>query len=159
MNILRWLLTIPAAYIAIQISTRYIYFGARHIGNKLMCPEIPVEVYLGSCMRLIGGISYCLLAFSSALLFVLLPSITAPSHRSVVAWVTFAQTLVLAGYVVATNTLNQPDAIGLEPSWPLYAQTVAASILIGGALSLWIVKRLLTHHSSGTPNGAPYVKR
>ena len=160
MNILRWLLTVPSTYLALLISSRYGYVGTYDLGSQLLCPGIPKYDYLSPCIGTAQNVAFCSMSFTFSCLFVLIPSVTAPSHRLIVARIAFVPLLALA-CILAVGSLIAPVKQGLPgpalPNfyWPFYDQTLAGCILLGGGLSLWIIQRFLTHHSSGTPNSAP----
>ena len=119
-SILRWLLTAPVALAGFYIGL--LVFGLIYEINERWCPE--AYLVSGMCHAPwswhAGQFAVVLGAFVSGALVVLLPALTAPSHRKAVALLFYALGLACALFVWMSG---------------MHAAKIAAAV--GGAISVW----------------------
>ena len=127
MQVLRWLLTVPAAILGCYLG----FFAGIliHYGHVWACPK--EHLVSGACMApwslFIKSTAVGLSAAIAAAGVVLLPTLLAPSHRWLVARIAFTCGLLLALY------------LSLAVRWVMWIPMVCA--ILSGIGVLWLVRR------------------
>ncbi len=134
MQVLRWLLTVPAGILGLYLG----FFAGIliHYGHVWACPN--EHLVSGACMApwslFVKTTSVGLSAAIAAAGVVLLPTLLAPSHRWLVARIAFACGLLLALY------------LSLAVRWVMWIPVVCA--ILSGVGMLWLVRRHMDSSAS-----------
>lgn len=140
MRTFRWLLIAPSAIVGWYIGV-FTTIGIYQV-NDWLCPA--KYIVSGMCYApwasLVHKFAIAFGSIFAATLVVLLPTVIAPDHRRIVANIVYVMGLLGSGY------------------WLIHGQWVPVVwAVLGGGITLWLIHRVLTLRSRGTPQkrGAP----